>query len=268
MTPSSADHQEQSKREPELPFAAPCRNLTASASLRWLARGWADLRRAPRQSLSYGVAMTIVSGAVSASALYFANIYTFLALLSGFIFLGPMLAIGLYSISRQLQQNRTPRIGYCLREGRRNLGNALVFGIILLIVFLIWARAASMVHVFFPVRANPSWADLSVFLAVGSAIGSVFAAMIFAASAFSLPMIMDRQVDTVTAVITSINAVLRNRAAMAAWAGLIVLAVALAFATAFLGFVVVMPLLGHATWHGYQETIDASAWPVNAPAPT
>jgi len=86
---------------------------------------------------------------------------------------------------------------------------------------------------------------------------------VFAASAFSLPMILDRKVDSVTAVVTSVNAVLHNKKPMVLWAGLIGLSVVLGFATALVGFAVLLPLIGHATWHAYQETIDASIWPQN-----
>ena len=92
-------------------------------------------------------------------------------------------------------------------------------------------------------------------------VGGVFAAITFAVSAFSLPMIDDRQTDAITAVVTSVNAVLRNKRAMLNWAAVIVAAVLLGFATAFLLFVITIPLLAYATWHGYLETIDASAWP-------
>jgi uncharacterized membrane protein len=73
-------------------------------------------------------------------------------------------------------------------------------------------------------------------------------------------MIMDRKVDVVTAIVTSVNAVLRNRLTMLVWASLIVALIAVGFATALLGLAIILPLLGHATWHAYQETIDASAW--------
>ena len=98
--------------------------------------------------------------------------------------------------------------------------------VILLVIFLVWARAASMTHVFFPALARPSLAELATFLAIGSMIGSLFAAFVFCISAFSLPMIVDRKADMVTAVVTSFNAVLRNKAAMLVWALLIVAAVA------------------------------------------
>lgn len=246
--------------DPEaLPFIAPCRTLGFDAPFRWLRRGWQDLRRAPRQS--YGVFFLLVSWLVSLLVWQGGSVIILLAMLSGFMFLGPVLAIGLYSISYQLQRGLNPRIGYCVREGKRHLSNEMIFAFILLVVFLVWARAASMVHVFFPVQIHPRPGDLLLFLGVGSAIGSIFAAIIFAAAAFSLPMIMDRNVDMVTAVVTSINAVLRNKGAMVVWAGLIVACVALGFATAFVGLAVLLPLIGHATWHAYQEAIDASAWP-------
>ena len=118
-----------------------------------------------------------------------------------------------------------------------------------------------MVHVFFPMQAHPEVEDLLLFLGIGSAVGSAFALIIFSTSAFSLPMIMDCKVDVVTAVVTSVNAVLRNKKVMLLWAGFIVFALGLGFMTAFIGLAVLLPLIGHATWHAYQETIDASAWP-------
>ena len=150
-------------------------------------------------------------------------------------------------------------LGYCLREGKRHLGNELVFAVVLMVVFLIWARAASTVHVFFPVEEKPAWSDLALFLSIGTAVGAVFSAVIFCASAFSLPMFMDRKVDVITAVVTSINAVLRNKLVMFLWGSLIVLLTAIGFLTFTL--MVFLPIIGHATWHAYQETIDASAWP-------
>ena len=105
--------------------------------------------------------------------------------------------------------------------------------------------------------------QLAGFLAIGSAVGSVFALVTFAFSAFSLPMICDRDADAITAVVTSVNAVLRNKRAMAVWIVLIVALTAIGFATALLGLVVTIPLLGYATWHGYRDTVDASDWPEN-----
>jgi uncharacterized membrane protein len=117
-----------------------------------------------------------------------------------------------------------------------------------------------MVHVFFPVESE-SAVDFVRFLGIGSAVGSIFALVTFSASAFSLPMIVDRDADMITACITSVNAVLRNKPAMLVWIALIVGVTGLGFATAGLGLIVAIPVLGYATWHGYADTIDASGWP-------
>jgi len=247
----------------ERPFVAPCRKLAPGAPLGWLKQGWKDFRRAPAQSLAYGLVIAALSWVVTGIGLRMGSYWAVLVLLSGFVFVAPVLALGLYSISRQLGAGLKPSLARCFGEQRRGLGTAMVFALALLVVFLVWARAGSMLHVFFPVEAHPDWHQLARFLAIGSAVGSVFALVTFAFSAFSLPMICDRDTDAITAVVTSVNAVLRNKPAMAVWVALIVLLTAIGFATALLGLAVTIPLLGYATWHGYRETIDASAWPRN-----
>lgn len=120
---------------------------------------------------------------------------------------------------------------------------------------------AATVHIFMPDHTAAGFLDVLPFVAVGAAVGGIFAFVIFAATAFALPMMLDRDADAVTAALTSANAVLRNKPAALLWAAVIVTLVGLSFATAFVGFVVVFPVLGHATWRAYRETIDASAWP-------
>jgi uncharacterized membrane protein len=184
-----------------------------------------------------------------------------LSLLSGFIFVAPLLAFALYSVSRQICLGNKPTLLWTLRAARRPFTNSLVFAIVLLVIFLLWARAGTMVHIFFPSDGTVEWRDLLLYLGVGSAVGSVFAAITFAASVFSLPFIANRDVDVITAVVSSINAVLRNRRTMLVWALTVVLLTALGFATAMVGFVVIIPLLGYATWHGYRDALDVRQWP-------
>jgi uncharacterized membrane protein len=251
--------------EQPLPLVAPCRELSTSDPLHWLRLGWADFRGAPRQSLVYGILLMALSYLIALFSWSYGTLALYFGLATGFVFLGPFLAIGLYSISRQLEAGRDPVLGYCVREGSQHLRDTLLLGVVLLIVLLVWARAASMVHIFFPVRGSPTWQDLLPFLGVGSVVGAVFASIVFAASAFSLPMLMDRKVDPITAVVTSVNAVLRNKRPMLVWGLLVIASVLVSFATAFLGFAVLMPVIGHATWHAYRQTIDASAWQPHAP---
>ncbi len=141
-----------------------------------------------------------------------------------------------------------------------------MFALVLLVIFLVWARAGSMVHIFFPSNADEGVAGLIGFLAIGSAVGSVFALVTFAASAFSLPFLANRDVDVVTAVVSSINAVLRNKWTMIVWAASIVGLTAIGIATALLGLAVIVPWLAFATWHGYREALDVSGWKT-LPAP-
>lgn len=244
-----------------LPFVAPCRTLTASAPLTWLRLGWQDLRRAPDLSLFYGVLLAALGACIALLTWRTGLIALYLGLASGFVFVGPALAMGLYSISYQLERGHEPTLTFSLRQGRAHLRDTLVVGLCLLIVLLVWARAATLMSVFRPVEAFPGWRDLVPYFGIGSVVGALFSVIVFAATAFSLPMLLERRADAITAVVTSVNATLRNKRAMLVWGLLICVAVALGFATAFVGFIVLLPLLGHATWHAYRATIDASAWP-------
>ncbi len=245
-----------------LPFVAPCRKLPPLAAFGWLREGLRDFRRAPRQSLVYGGFMAAVMAGVSVAAWLYGSVWLMLAMLGGFVFLAPLTCIGLYAISAQLERGQPPSLRRSLRAAlRRHLGNELVFAIVLLVIFLVWARAGAMVSVFFPTDGEPELVDLATYLGVGSVVGALFAAVTFSASAFSLPMIMHRDVDTVTAVVTSVNAVLRNKLAMAVWLALIVIGLLLGAATAFVGLAVILPVIGYAAWHGYLRTIDAAAFP-------
>jgi uncharacterized membrane protein len=184
-------------------------------------------------------------------------------LLPLFMFAAPVLALGLYAISAELERGERPTLRRCIREECRRFGDVTIYSLVVLVVGLLWLRAGSGVQVFHPSNVQASTAEMLGFLAIGSAVGSVFALLAFAASAFALPMLLDRRVDGMTAVVTSVNTVLRNKPAMLLWIGLILLAVLLGFATAFLGLIVLMPLIGHATWHAYREAVDATAWPLN-----
>ena len=256
-----------SPEEQAPPFLAPCRDLKLNAPFGWIRKGIADFNRARPQSLIYGTFLVGLSWLVSGTAWALGSYFLVFALLSGFVFIGPVLAICSYSISRQLERDDLPTIRRCLISGRRHIASAMVFSLVLMVVFLVWARAASMIHVFFPLDGEYQWRDLLPFLGIGSAVGSLFAAFTFGASAFSLPMLVDRKVDIVTAVVTSINAVLRNKFTMVIWVAIIVLGVAIGFATAFIGLAVILPVLGYATWHSYRDCIDPSAWPPQPPLP-
>ena len=246
-----------------LPFIAPCRKLSLFAPFRWIRLGVADLVQAPQQSMVYGLAVALLIGAVSLVAWFRGSQWIMFGMLGGFVFLAPLVCVGLYAISAQLERGQEPVLARSLRAAfRRHIGNEAVFALVLLVLFLVWSRAAVIVTaVMYPTDGNPTTAELVSFLAFGSGVGAIFAAVTFSASAFSLPMIMHRDVDSVTAIVTSVNAVLRNKGAMIVWLAIIIVGLVLGVVTAFVGLIVIIPVIGYATWHGYEETINASAFP-------
>jgi uncharacterized membrane protein len=245
-----------------MPFVAPCRQLGFLAPFGWLKKGMADLGRAPQQSLTYGLFMALIMAVVVWLAWTRGSQYIMMAMLGGFVFIAPLACIGLYAISAQLERGQEVSMARSLRAAfRRHLGNEMIFAIALLVVFMIWARAALMITVFFPVSGEWTLADLVPYLTIGTIVGAFFAMVTFSVSAFSLPMIMHRDVDSITAIVTSINAVLRNKMAMIMWLALIMIGLVIGMMTAFVGLVVILPVIGFGAWHGYLETIDADAFP-------
>ena len=132
-------------------FIVPCADLPVTSALQWLALGWKDFMAAPRISLIYGLFVFLVNAIIAWTAWRLGGYVLLLSALSGFIFIAPLLAFSLYSVSRQLCQGIEPSLGRTIRAMKRPLGNAAIFALILLIIFLVWARAGLLVHVFFPV---------------------------------------------------------------------------------------------------------------------
>jgi uncharacterized membrane protein len=154
-------------------------------------------------------------------------------------------------------------MGVCIRESKNHLRNELLFALVMLVVLLVWARAASMVHVFFPISDDMGWAEWAEFFAVGSAVGSIFAGIVFCASVVSLPMMLDRDTDAITSALTSMVAVINNKGVMLLWGAIIVTLMLLGFATLLFGFALVLPVIGHASWHAYRETVQPVADPTH-----
>jgi uncharacterized membrane protein len=196
------------------PFVVPCATLGIGAPWRWLRAGWRDLRAAPGLSLLFGAVIVLVSAGISLLAWALGRFALLATLLSGFVFVAPLICVGLYCVSRALEKGRRPALADSFVLARRVIGQAGVFAIVQGVIVLLWSRAGMMVGAFFPIddsHANALWE----FLLIGSLVGSVFAALTFAIAAFSLPMIADRDVDMITAGISSVNAVLRNKMVMA-----------------------------------------------------
>ncbi len=250
---------------PITPPASPLpaiRTVSPDAPLRWLARAAADLRAAPRASLFYGAAFAVMGWAIY---LVFQHAYEYTsALTAGFLLLGPFLCTGLYDISRRVERDGAAPLAPTLTAWRANLGAFSLFALLLTVIMLIWARASLVTFALFFSSGMPSLTGFLArvvsiehwdFVLTWLAVGGVFAAIVFAVSVVSVPMMLDRGTDTVVAALTSVRALLANPGPLLAWAALIVLLIGAGFATLLVGLVVTGPLVGHATWHAYRDIV-------------
>lgn len=248
-----------------LPYADRVRVVTTDQPFRWLAAGWRDFRAAPCVSVGYGM-IVVAAGVVLSFLLVGAGLlYLVLPLTVGFLLVGPALTVGYYGISRDLEAGRPPRFGAAIGAWRANPGPLLGLGLAQVCFLVVWMRFAALVFaICFPysmldvqalLNATLFTRDGLVFLAVGTAVGGVMAGIAFAAGAFSLPLLLDRKVGVLEALVTSVVAVVLNAPAMAVWAALVVLFAAAGLALGYVGLAVTLPLLGHATWHAYRAVI-------------
>ncbi len=258
--------------QPPSLLSLPLTRLRLSDPLRWLTLGWSDYRRCPGIGLFYGVCFCLMGHALMA-VFHSAPEYV-LALSAGFLLLGPFLSLGLYHASRELEQGRTPSLAQSLLAWEATKGTMAVFAGVLLILEMLWGRASLVV---FAVSFNNVPAAHNVlqqlldpenfaFLLTYTAVGSVFAGLIFVSSVVSIPAIMDRQIDAISAGLTSIRACLENPWVMLWWGALIVWLMLLAMLPYFLGLIVLGPLVGHATWHAYRQVMTSELVPDAQPA--
>ena len=239
------------------------RELDVHAPMRWLAAGWRDFRQAGSSSLFYGVCYVLGGWLL---ALAFIHVYAlFAGLVMGFLLIAPVLATNLYGISRRIERGESIRLPDTVMAWRANIPNIALLAAVLGVIFLLWARASMVVFVmFFDTAGLPSFMDIvraivtfrqPEFALAYFAVGGFFAAFSFAVSLISVPLMLDRGTDAVTAALTSLLACARNPLPLLVWAGCVVLLVLAGFATGFLGLIVTMPIAGHATWHAYREMI-------------
>lgn len=240
------------------------RQVSVQRPLTWLARGWRDMRDNLGASLAYGVFFAIVGYVLLAFAA--PRPYLFSTAVSGFLLIGPLSAAGLYEISRRHEQGESTSLSASLAGLRRRADVLFHFGIVLALTLVLWERVSAVTFALFYADNVPDLnnfvssilfsGDYIPLLLAYVVIGGSLAAVVFGATAVSVPMMLARDTDMMTAMATSVRAVTTNRLPMMVWAALIVLLIALSFATLMVGLVIFLPLLGHATWHAYRDMID------------
>jgi uncharacterized membrane protein len=239
----------------------PLHPLSMGDPLRWLAQGWHDFRRAPLIGAFYGACFAAM-GWMLLAMFQHAPAWV-LALSAGFLLMGPFMCLGLYDASRKLEAGERPNLGASLTAWDTHTGTMAIFGGVLLILEMLWGRASLIVFaVSFDGMPDFKGSLLALldpeniaFIVAYLAVGAVFAGLIFAISVVSIPMILDRPVDAVSAALTSLRLCLAQPGVMLLWGALITLLVVLAMLPGFLGLLVVGPVLGHATWHAYRSAV-------------
>lgn len=245
----------------EAPPPIALRPLRWSAPLQWLSLGWRDFVRAPAIGLFYGGCFAVM-GWLLLIQYQHAPAYT-LALSAGFLLVGPFLCLGLYDVSRRLEHGEPPRFGASLMAWNTQTGTLAIFGGVLLILEMIWGRASLIVFaVSFDGMPDFRGSLLALldpknigFIVTYLAVGAVFASLIFSISVISMPMMLDRQTDAITASLASIKLVITQTAVMVLWGSLLTGLVLVAMLPWFLGLLVVGPVLGHASWHAYRAAV-------------
>ena len=254
MTSESSPPQSSIPAVRAVPFTAP---------FGWLAKGWQDFRAHPLPSVFYGVCFAAMGWAI---ALTFRHAYEYLsALVTGFFLVGPFLAIGLYDLSRRREKGEPAWLAPTLDAWARNVGAIGMFAVVLVVILLVWARASLVVFALFYTGEMPTVATFLAqliapenleFLFAYFCVGGFFAVLTFAISVVSVPMMLDRNTDGIIAVLTSLKAFAANVPAMIVWGLAIAVLTAAGFALLFVGLVVAVPVIGHATWHAYRALVE------------
>ena len=231
-----------------------------------LRAGWRDVRRAPLLGAAFALVYVLGGWVMLAAVTAQGQVWWMIPAMAGFPILGPFVAVGFYDISRRLEQGeplvRREVMGVIWREKNRQIP---MMSAVIVVFFLFWNFLSHMIFALFLGNAtltNVS-SSLDVFLttqgllmlSVGTLVGAVFAGLLFALTVVSLPLMMDREVDFMTAMLTSFACVRASPLVMLGWGGLIAAALGVSMATGFLGLFVVLPLFGHASWHLYRRVV-------------
>ena len=240
------------------------RALRSSDPFAWLAKGYRDFVTAPAISLGYGVIVFLLSLAMVGGLVVSGLDYILFPAFAGFMVVGPVLAVGLYEKSRRIEAGMPLRWSSILFVQPHSGGQILFTGVLLCLLMMLWMRAAVLIYaLFFGLLPFPGldrivpmlfttevgWA----MLVVGTAVGGLFAAFSFAISVVSIPMLLNRRTDALTAMGSSMALVCNNLRVMLIWGAIVLVLFLVSVATGMLGLIVIYPLLGHATWHAYRE---------------
>lgn len=258
---------------------AEVRAIALARPLRWLQLGWGDLVRCGWLSLAHGLALAGIGGALLIVGK--SHFWMLAGAFSGFLLVAPVLATSLYSLSRALERGEPANVHVVINtwvnwqntrfsRWTNDYWRLVQFGALLALAGTGWViTSAALITLLAPgpIASPADFLHLVVLAPDGFlfelwlGLGGVMAAPIFASSAVAIPLLLDRRATLLQAVLTSWRTVLKNPMPMALWASLIMMLTVLGLGLALLGLIVVIPVLGHASWHAYRDLVDASQLP-------
>lgn len=229
----------------------------------WLKAGWRDLVRAPHVSVGYGLIFALTGLAITAG-LWMIGLEALIPVATaGFALIAPIFAVGFYQVSRKLDAGEQPRLSDVWLLSPSKISQIALLAILLVILLLFWVLVAQSLYALFAFGDFRPLSEFSQFaltsrngltmMVLGSLVGGVLAAAAFSVSALSFPMLVDQDIDAVTALVASVKAVIAQPFVMITWAWLIAFWVVLGSVGLLVGLVVIFPWLGHASWRAYQD---------------
>ena len=242
------------------------RSITAGDIAEALGEGLRDFQAVPLYGLAFGMLYAAGGIAILLCLMAFGLVYLAYPLAAGFAMIGPFVATGLYEVSRRRETGQAISIGaiWATVKARGEIG---WMAFVTLFVFVIWMYQVRLLIALL-LGLNASFSSLRefitvvlttneglLFLAIGNAVGAALSLILFSLTVVSFPLLLDRDVDFVTAMVTSVRAVVKSPVPMIGWAAVIVVLLAVSAIPYFLGLVVTLPVLGHATWHLYRRII-------------
>jgi uncharacterized membrane protein len=249
---------------PPAPLAQVAHDLTLRDVTRALGAGWRDFAAMPQFGLFFGGVYVLTGLAIGYIALTGGELAWLIPAIAGFPLVAPFIAVGLYEASRR-REMAEPLAWRGVLGALKGHGDdqILSMGVIVFVAFSFWMIVAHAIFAIFMAESGLGGENLAAFvtpaglamLAVGSIVGGIMAFAFYAMTVISLPMLVDRKVDFLTAIIASFKVVRGNLFVMLGWAAVIAALLFAAMLPAFLGLLVVLPVLGHATWHLYRRAV-------------
>lgn len=240
------------------------RRVAADRPWHWLRAGWQDLRANPLPSLAYGLLFALGGDLIILALLETPHLVT--VSISGFFLVAPLLAAGLYELSRKTEAGEKILFIDSLKCFGRNGQSLALFGLILALIALMWERFSAVAFALIGADSAPIASvylneilfdgEHLAFTATWFLAGGALALFAYALAVVSVPLMLDRDADVATALMTSLRCFVQNAGPLLLWAALLVGLTLLGFATLLFGLVVIMPILGHASWHAYRELVE------------